>query len=110
MQGTRERPLNIAALPSPLPCGPLIVMLHMNSWAVCFRAVSSVCSRHKPAANLHEKKESPDERLEAVGNRWNFPPFLSWGEKDNEEPSETPVDFAVGHTLSSSQHINIGQG
>lgn len=31
----------------------------------------------------------------------SFPPFLSWWEPDNEEPTETPVDFATGHTLTS---------
>lgn len=46
------------------------------------------------------QKKSYNEPFETVDKK-SFPPFLSWWEMDNEEPTETLVDFATRQTLAS---------
>lgn len=67
--GTCERPLNIAALPSLLLCGPVIVMLHTNPWPVCIRAIFPAHITNLPLICI---KKCPTEQFETADKRVFF--------------------------------------
>lgn len=45
-------------------------------------------------------KNCPQQSSEEKHEK-SFPPFLSEGETDNEEPAETTLDFAAGASLQA---------